>query len=162
MGIHSASSSFGLPVVPHLATRRTPSGIHGHHDNGLAVAQIIAVVDGLILLVIMMQADNERGLHPRAIGIRIPEIGKAAERTQGASHFRIPALQQQDRAIAILLFGARKALRHQVKRLIPADTLPLVLTAQLAVRRVQAPAGALQRILDAIFGKHLLALAATA
>lgn len=156
------AGGLGLPVVPHLAARSAPGRVHSHHDDGLAVAQVVTVVDSLVLHVVVMEPDDERSLRPGAIGVGVPEVREAAEGAHGAGHLGIPTLQEQDGAVAILLLGASQALSHQIERLVPAHTLPLVLAAQLAIGSVQAPAGALERILDAILGEHLLALAAAA
>ena len=52
------ASLFSLKVVEHLAAGGRPCGIHCHHHDGLAIAQIVAVVNSLVRRFVCIEANN--------------------------------------------------------------------------------------------------------
>ena len=52
------ASLFGFKVVEHLTAGGRPCGIHCHHHDGLAIAQIVAVVNGLVRRFVYIEANN--------------------------------------------------------------------------------------------------------
>ena len=52
------ASLFGFKIVEHLAASGRPCGIHCHHHDGFAIAQIVAVVNGLVRRFVYIEANN--------------------------------------------------------------------------------------------------------
>ena len=102
---------------------------------------------------------------PAAEGLGLGVVHCAADdREHGGAGGPAPAVAD-DGVLAVLRVDALQLVGHEGQCLIPADALPLVLAAQLAVSVLAAarlPALALHGVLDAVGVVHLLAQGAPA
>ena len=144
-----------------------PGRITAVQHDGVGVGQIVLIGRhhevGVVAVGVHAQCFRLEG--PAAEGLALGVVHRAAnDREHSGAGGPAPAVAD-DGVLAVLRVDALQLVGHVGQRLVPADALPLVLAAQLAVGGLAAtglPALALHGVLDAVGVVHLLAQRAPA
>ena len=147
----------GLRVVGRVA-QRGPGRVVAERHDVLAVEHVQTVVVAVVVVTAVAPAEHRRR-EPAAPGTGLP--GGQVVDAQLAQHVGAGA-GAQDRVVAVGLVDALDLVGDVLSSLIPGDALPLVLTAQVAVRLARLPVLALHRVLEAVQAAGLILLAPAA
>ena len=137
-----------------------PGRVAAVQDHDVGLAQLDTVVDALVGL--RPEADLARGRGVRAAGVGAPAGTIAAH--LGENHLALAAVGDQDVLVAVLLDDAVDLIGADLNGLVPAQALPLILSAELHMFFTIAgvPVLALHGILETVGAQHVLALGAAA
>ncbi len=144
-----------------------PGRVAAVQHDGVGVGQVVLVGRHHKIGMVAVRVHAERlGLEgPAAERLALGVVHRAADDWEHGRAGRPAPPVADDGILAVFRIHALQLVGHIGERLIPADALPLVLAAQLAVGRLAAaglPALALHGVLDAVGVVHLLAQGAPA
>ena len=147
----------GLRVVGRVA-QRGPSRVVTERHDVLAVEHVQTVVVTIVVVTAVAPAEHGRR-EPAAPGTGLP--GGQVVDAQLAQHIGAGA-GAEDGIVAVGLADALDLVGDVLSSLVPGDALPLVLTAQVAVRVARGPVLALHRVLETVQAAGLILLAPAA
>ena len=147
----------GLRVVGRVA-QRGPGRVVAEGHDVLAVEHVQTVVVAVVVVAAVAPAEHG-GREPAAPGAGLPS-GQVVD-AQLAQHVGAGA-GAEDGVVAVGLVDALDLISDVLSGLVPGDALPLVLTAQVAVRLARLPVLALHRVLEAVKTAGLILLAPAA
>ena len=160
--VHEPGAGFLGVVQPVHAGVLRPGGVAAVQHDGVGVRQVVLVGAHHDIGVIAPGVQAQRlGLEgPAAERLGLGVVHRAADDGEHGRAGRPAPAVADDGVLAVLGVDALEFAYHQIERLVPADALPLVLAAQLAVgvfAAARLPALALHGVLDAVGVVHLLA-----
>ena len=160
--VHEPGAGFLGVVQPVHAGVLRPGGVAAVQHDGVGVRQVVLVGAHHDIGVVAPGVQAQRlGLEcPAAERLGLGVVYRAADDGEHGRAGRPAPAVADDGVLAVFGVDALQLVRDVVERLFPADALPLVLAAQLAVGVLGAarlPALALHGVLDAVGVVHLLA-----